>query len=367
MNGRPGPAAIPSAGMDGPEHQFQVVEILGAGSFGTVVLAKPIDQERLVVIKVLRPELLAQPEILKRTRDEARLLARLHHPGIVAVERLTAHQGRPVVVMEYVDGADLGTLLRQDRAGLPAADALELVRRVAEALDAAWNEPSEAGRPLHVVHRDLKPTNVLLSRSGEVKVVDFGLARAEFDERETETEVKVMGSMGYMSPERFDTQVTGPSVDVYALGVTLVQLLTGRSLVLPRAGHRHDVELRRQLSHLAPPDLPAPVTEAVAALVTEMCAFDPTRRPTAGEVAARLAGLITGAGLAPDLPALARRIPRRAPEPPTRHDGWAEVSFLDVRTRGSAAPAPAIAPLPTAEAGPLRKLLGMLGLNPRKR
>lgn len=349
--------------MAGPEYQFQVVEILGAGSYGTVVLARPVDEDRLVVVKVLQPELLAQPEILKRTRDEARLLAKLHHPAIVAVERLTAYNGRPVVVMEYVDGCDLGTLLRSHRKGLPAAEALELVRRVADALDAAWNEPSDTGRPLHVVHRDLKPTNVLLSRRGEVKVVDFGLARAEFDDRETETEVKVLGSIGYMSPERFDTQIAGPSVDVYALGITLVQLMTGRNLLLPRAGHRHDVELRRQLAHVKPPDLEPGAAEELHALIGEMCAFDPTRRPTAGQVAARLGGLIAGAGLAPDLAALAASMPTREVQPPIRHQSWDDVSFLDEGSREGEEPK--IEPLPASAQGPLQKLLGMLGFPKR--
>ncbi len=133
--------------MESPEFGFRVVRILGTGAYGTVVVAEPVGENRKVVVKVLQPDLAGQQDILARARDEARLLERLNHPNIVAFEGFSHHDGRPVVVMEYVDGVDLGTLVQLCPKGLPAPEALEIVRQTAAALAAAWRAHS-------VVHRD---------------------------------------------------------------------------------------------------------------------------------------------------------------------------------------------------------------------
>ena len=105
------------------------------------------------------------------------------------------------------------------------------MRLVATALDSAWNAPSHTGRPLRVVHRDIKPSNVLLSLSGEVKVVDFNLAAAEFDGQEVRRHTPVLGSRGYSAPERYGDHDAAPAIDIYALGVTLAEILSARMVI----------------------------------------------------------------------------------------------------------------------------------------
>ncbi len=326
---------------------YRILEILGTGAYGTVCVARPHDRDHKVVIKVLRPELSDHPDILARTRDEARLLSRLSHPHIVAVEALTEHRGRPVIVMEHVDGSDLETVLHHHRAGLPAPIAFALIGAVASALDAAWES-------LRVVHRDLKPSNLLLSTDGTIKIVDFGLAHAEFEDRETQTQAQVLGSMGFMAPEQGGSGPTLPSVDVYALGITLVLLLVSRTLLLPRGPIRHDPELHRQLQLLQVPGISEEAQEALRRLLSRMCAFEPTERPSASqvvEVLATLAQPVAPSALAAfGEAAVARARSRRRPLPPARHPDWALVSFLDPSARR-------LLPSLQSAGGPLASLL----------
>jgi serine/threonine-protein kinase len=342
---------------------FDLVEVLGAGSSSTVVTARPTGQDRLVILKVLHRDLSADDEITGRTRDEARLLAQLRHPNIVAVEALTSRRGCPIVVMEYIDGADLGTLLRHAPSGFPSAEVLEIVRLVARALHAAFSAPGASGRPLRVVHRDLKPSNVLLSVAGEVKVVDFNLASAEFDGQETTDGEPVLGSRGYVAPERYASREVAPSIDVYALGITLVELLTGRTVVLPRSVERHDAELARILAYVEPRDLTQDSIESLRAITRRACAHDPALRPAAGEFAASLGAIARSSRLEADLSGFAATrigdLRRRAPPRDQDHPDWERVAFLDADTA-------------TEEADPteptaLTRLLTRLGLlsNPR--
>src|SRR5262245_11305664 len=135
--------------------RYQVLQILGSGSSSTVVLASVA--AGTVVVKVLQPQLADHQELLARTRDEARLLHLLRHPNIVGVQELVVHRGHPVVVMEYVDGVDLGTLIRLTGPVSPA-DAVAVVVGTARALHAASTGTGPGGQPLRVVHRDIKPS-----------------------------------------------------------------------------------------------------------------------------------------------------------------------------------------------------------------
>lgn len=313
-------------------HGYQIDEVLGTGSTSTVVRARPRGEDRSIVVKVLQPELLEHREILGRTRDEAKLLALLAHPNIVAVEAFVVHRGRPLVVMEYVDGADLGVLLRVT-GPVPVPEAVAIARIAAGALHAANTAPGEDGRVLHVVHRDVKPSNLLLARDGTVKLVDFGLARAQFSERETRTDAFVLGSMGFVAPERYELLEPTPAVDVYALGVTLCQLLTGKLLVVPR-GARHDEELARQLAQMQLPGLPERALAEIASLIAQMCRQKPDQRLTAEVVAQELGEWAARHGQAPDLPAFAAArialIRQKQPLAPAReHPAWAELAFLE--------------------------------------
>ena len=345
--------------------------MLGAGSYGTVCLARPVDEDRLVVVKVLQPEL-QQEELLKRTRDEARLLQRLKHPNIVWVESLLDYRGRPVVIMEYIEGVHLDELRRPFPQGLPASVALEIVCRVCEALDAAWNAPSgPGGPPLNVIHRDIKPSNIMLSVDGSVKVVDFGLAKADFADREAATNLltreHVLGSMGFNSPERFEARPASPALDIYALGMTLVQLLSGKNVVVTRQRLLHDKRLHNQLQLLTHRDLDEPTTRLVGTLVEQMCRFEPQERLSAAQAEDRILSLQAHIGPPVDLadwaaehvqPIVAARTHAR----PERHPDWAHISFLDQRSQEGAAPR-RIQPTATTGAAlgsPLKKWLGKL-------
>src|SRR5687768_12433884 len=186
---------------------YEILEILGEGSFGTVCVGRAQNDpsKRKVALKVLKPAYTNNKKILNRTRDEARLLSQISHPNIVRVEALARFNSRTTMVMEYVEGVSLDQLLIRFKDGLPGAVGIEVTRLMCLALHVAFAEAiGEDGRPMRVIHRDIKPSNVLLSVHGEVKVVDFGIAKGEFEGREAETESVVMGSRPYMAPERLD-------------------------------------------------------------------------------------------------------------------------------------------------------------------
>ena len=162
-------------------------------------------------------------------RDEARLLGWLRHRNIVDVMDLTRLDGRVAVVMEYLEAVDCGTVIKQyysDGARIPPRAVLEIVSFVAAALDAAFNQPPYTGeKPLRVIHRDIKPSNIMLDVHGTVKVLDFGVARADFQQREAATQEMSFGSFDYMSSERVFLEEAGPRSDVYSLGATCFELL----------------------------------------------------------------------------------------------------------------------------------------------
>ena len=267
---------------------FEILEILGEGSFGTVCVARvsadPL--RRKVALKILKGAYATNEKILNRTRDEARLLSAISHPNIVRVERLMEIAGRPVVVMEHVQGVSLDQLLLRFKEGLPGAIALEVIRQTCLALHVAYAEAlGEDGRPLRVIHRDIKPSNVMLSIHGEVKVLDFGIARGEFEGREARTESVVMGSRPYMAPERLDGVNDSQAVDVYSSGMSLFELLTGRPMSLSINPVSHDQAMNRQLQYVHIQGMANPAVEDLRDLIRRMCAYTRDYRPSAHDCA----------------------------------------------------------------------------------
>jgi len=184
---------------------------------------------RKVALKLLNANWEAGSDAGRRLRDEARLLGRLQHRHIVRVDDLVRVEGQWALVMEYIDGADLEvvyTLAKARSQELPPRAVAEIGAAVASALGAAWSAPGDDGQPLRVIHRDIKPSNIRLSETGDVKVLDFGVARADFQGREARTERVRYGSLGYMSPERLLGEPDTPAGDVYALGVVVYELLS---------------------------------------------------------------------------------------------------------------------------------------------
>ena len=258
--------------------EIDLLKPLGAGGFGVVYLARMRGRDgfsRRVAVKLMRQDHLQNAEVLGRQRDEARLLGLLQHPNIVQVFDLTELRGSPAVVMEYVEGADVSSLIKFG-GPLPGPAALGVVAAVASALDAGWSfVPPDTGRPLHVVHRDIKPANVLITVHGVVKVLDFGVARADFD-REGHTQSVAFGTPRFMAPEQFlRGELTGAN-DVYALGVTAWEMLTGQSFERPSL----EESFHRKAVAVQVDELPEIYREGVG----RMLRHDPEQRPSAAEV-----------------------------------------------------------------------------------
>ena len=287
------------------ERRVRFLELLGQGGFGAVYRAEVRTDSGLVqhvAIKVLSMDMTAHADLAARQRDEARLLSRLRHHAIVTVFDLTELAGRPAVVMELVEGVDASDL--RAAGVLSPRASLQIIAETAGALDAAWSTPDpETGRPLRVVHRDIKPANLLVSRHGSVKVLDFGVARADF-EREGITGSVQFGTARYMAPEQWLTGTASHPVDVYALGISLVELLTGEPLarapLQPERFHAHIDAAAEAAGRVAG-------SAAVADFIRDLLAFDPADRLTAAEARDRaltLADAAPGAQLARLAPAV---------------------------------------------------------------
>jgi predicted Ser/Thr protein kinase len=236
--------AVVDGAADAPEGQhigrYRIVRTLGRGGMGVVYLALQANPERLVALKLLSGA--ASDAALARFRREAELLARLSHPGIARIIEVDVEDGRPFLVMEYVDGRDLALHC----ASLSRKERIVLLARVADAVEHAHSRG--------IVHRDLKPSNILIDAEGDPRVLDFGIGQL-LGEGHTLTQTGVaLGTPAYMSPEQASGSTrTDARSDVYALGVMAYELIADR-LPLPVAGLT-PLEALRQVSEATPPPL----------------------------------------------------------------------------------------------------------------
>lgn len=205
--------------------RYVLQERLGLGGMGEVWLAELIGAgafRRRVVLKLLAPERRGDPRLAAMLADEARVVGLLHHPAIVAaLDYVEDEEHGPVFVLDFVDGTSLRSVLklaRRDGALMPETLAAHVGAQVAHALHAAHNAVGRDGLPLGVVHRDVAPDNVLLSRTGAVYLGDFGVARAEGNSDVTQPGAGPKGKRGYMSPEQAMGRKVGPASDIFALG-----------------------------------------------------------------------------------------------------------------------------------------------------
>jgi serine/threonine-protein kinase len=214
-----------------PFGKYVLVRLLAAGGMAEIFLAKQTgveDFERNVVIKRMLAHLSRQDEFVRMFLDEARLAARLTHPNIIPIYDLGQADGSYFICMEYLPGEDLAWLLRQARARnrpLPLAIAVRIVIDAARGLHYAHEFCDEQGKLMHIVHRDISPSNIYITYEGQVKVLDFGIAKAE--SRVSSTNVgTVKGKAMYMSPEQSRAEPVDRRCDIYSLGVTLYEALT---------------------------------------------------------------------------------------------------------------------------------------------
>jgi tetratricopeptide (TPR) repeat protein len=257
--------------------RYQVLQELAAGGMGRVYLARDVALERFVALKVLSDTWRDHRELRERFLREARVAAKLSHPNVVAVHDVGDDDGRPYMALEYVEGRDLSSLLKE-RGKLTSGEALPILLAVAQALEAAHE--------LGIVHRDVKPGNVFLRKDGAIKLGDFGIARLEGLDL-TETGIAV-GTPRYMAPEQACGQSVDGRADVYALGVMTYRLLTGRP---PFVGG----DLAYQHVHATPPDpreFEPGIPPMLAQLILSCLAKKPSSRPP---TAARFAELLEAA------------------------------------------------------------------------
>jgi len=315
---------------------YKLLAVEGSGAYGTVVKARDLRRRRkIVALKVLREDHLDNPRVLCRTRDEARMLTALDHPNIVKVYDLDERYGRPVMVMEWLEAYSLGDLIDRIGHGFPVEISCELISTAADALHHAWTrEQGDPPRPMRLVHRDLKPNNMLLSIHGVLKLVDFGLAHGDFDGKESHTVSMVLGTRAYMAPERLDGAEDAPSADVYALGLILFELLRGKPMSLSLNPRHHSVRLEEKLAQLTLEHLDAPVRKRLHSLIRGLLEYEPEDRPTHLEASHELKRIMAMASLSPDVHAFAREhvkplVTAKRATPPEKHPDYGDIVFLE--------------------------------------
>ncbi len=267
------PEAIPSPAaaekLPAQMGPYQIRGIIGSGGMGVVYQGWDERLSRGVAVKTLKPDLAKEPAFCERFVREARAVASLSHPNVTQIYYIGEEEGRPFFAMEFLEGKPLDALLREE-GKLPPSRATELIRQAALGLKAA------AARG--VIHRDIKPSNLVLTKEGVLKVTDFGLAKMVVADSALTLTGEVLGSPNYLAPEQASGAVADLRSDIYSLGATLYELLTGRppfdgptpvSIIL-----KHVREPLRSPRHYSP-ELPVPLVT----LTQRMLAKRPEDRP----------------------------------------------------------------------------------------
>ncbi|MGV0872089.1 serine/threonine-protein kinase [Mycolicibacterium sp. XJ879] len=278
---------------------YELQSLIGVGGMGEVYRAYDTARDRMVAIKLLRPDLASDPTFQERFRRESRVAARLQEPHVIPVHDFGAIDGVLYIDMRLVEGASLKEVLRNAGA-LPPTRAVSIITQVASALDAAHASG--------LVHRDIKPENILLTPEDFAYLVDFGIAHGSGEANVTMTGL-LIGSSAYMAPERFNGERGGPASDVYSLTCLLYEALTGRAPF-------EAADLRQVITaHLFnPPPRPSIMRRGISRAFDDVIARGVAKKPTdryasAGELAKAAAAAL-------DQPPAAAPTPAPAPVPP---------------------------------------------------
>lgn len=301
--------------------QYRLIEVIGAGARGTVFRAEQIVLRQPRAIKIPKPQLTAEPGFVERFLREARLVAALRHPNIVQVYDADVWAEYHYLAMELLTGTTLAEIVRAERA-LPIQRAIELLRQVAAALDYAHRDDPDGRKP-RVIHRDVKPENIMVEPNDHVTLVDFGIARAAEGTALTGAG-GLVGSAAYMAPEVILGGDPDPSADRYSLGVVAYELLTGR---VPFAGSSVVAIMDAHVNQPppAPRSIQPSLTPAAEAVLLRQLAKDPAERYPSGAafvgaLNAALSGEVTaewGAPAAAPAPPPADPIGRASSDTPT--------------------------------------------------
>jgi tRNA A-37 threonylcarbamoyl transferase component Bud32 len=293
--------------------RYRLIRRLAGGGMAEVYLARftgAAGFERDVVLKRIRPELAQSDDFVRMLLDEARIAATLHHPNIVQAFDVEEAGGEYFIAMEYLDGIDLRhvQLILEERDELIPLDiALHICAGLAAGLEHAHAKTDVEGRPLRIVHRDVSPHNVLLTRDGGVKLVDFGIAKAE--NRQTETlHGGLKGKLGYMSPEQVRNEELDHRSDLFSLGIILYELTTGTYLYAGKS----EYELLNEIAEgaITPPSQidPEYPPELERVLMKALAKDREDRYGSAGELHADLEAFAQGHGLSLSVRSLAKLV-----------------------------------------------------------
>ena len=275
------------------KRRIKLLRPLGKGGFGGVFLAEVRSSDGLVhrmAVKLMHAEFSKESEVAARSRDEARLMSQINHDNVVHVFGLSMLGDRAAVLMEYVEGIDGAAMIKdtinRGAAGIPLSVVCRMMECTADALDCVYHSISpQTGEPLHVVHRDIKPSNILVSLTGVLKVMDFGVARAEF-EREAVTKSMQFGTQRFMAPERWLEGEAGPRSDVFSLAVTFWDLVVGDKLPqMPLSPKKYANRLNGDTATLIKHSkVSGTASEMLESLYRGMMHYDAQERLSAAEV-----------------------------------------------------------------------------------
>ena len=302
---------------------YEILGVLGSGGMGKVFKVRNVISDRIEAMKILLPDLAGRQDLADRFLREIKLLAGLNHPNIAALRTALTLNNQLVMVMEYVEGTTLATRLEQ--GPIPAADAVNYVDQVLGALSYAHRQK--------VIHRDIKPANMMLTPEGVVKLMDFGIARSGTDRALTTTGT-TMGSLYYMSPEQVKGQATDARSDLYSLGVSLYEMVTGER------PFRADSDYSLMAAHLQqlpkpPIELRSDLSAALNEIILMAIAKDPAQRFQSADAFQNALNSVKGA-----LPAA---LPANQSAPAVRVSPASATALLQ-----NAAPAASIHDAPTA-------------------
>ncbi len=250
---------------------YEIKSIIGEGGMGSVYLAEHTQMHRVVAIKVLLPQFMSRPEIRERFKNEASTLANLQHPNIVGLYDYLEDETGMYLIMEYVEGEPLDDYIKNVTGPMPEERVVPIIKEILSAVGYAHK--------LNIVHRDIKPANIIVAKNGSVKILDFGIARIIGDGNKNLTKTGTqMGTIFYMSPEQVEGKSADFRSDIYSLGVTFYQMLTGLN---PYEGLTTEYEVYTKIVQetLPPPQEVYPgVPEYFSSILTKALAKTPNDR-----------------------------------------------------------------------------------------